>query len=1658
MKKIVMAALAALVFVLPAQAVCPTNPPTLQLPLNTAEVNFGSVLLNWSDVANAAFYEVWIGVDGDPSSLYATTTASQLVIEVEPGRAIKWKVGAGADACATQYPAYFEFTTSCPTLIPVLQEPDPGESFQPGQAITFDWTPTPGATSYDVLVTPDFGQTFDTLAANITASQYTTDDLPEGDWGWYVRVNFDGNCDPLFSQPSHFLITNCTQSAPQLVSPANNATVAQPVTFDWSSVDADEYDLYVEQDNTPSLVGSTTSTSMDVDGLVGGTYAWFVVAKLADCPDVMSSRRIVTVEGDGGCPTNPGEAVLVSPAANATSLSSPVTFDWNPVPNAKGYRVLAAFGDGEGEPLGITDADTTELTVNLPAGSGAWRVQTFFGEDCPTTFSERRAFTVTQGTSCPTTAPQLISPPNGTATVDSPVLFDWSDVPDATGYALFVSTGGDDFALYGTTDGDTTELERLVPTGEIDWFVVARFTGCPDVRSTTFTFGNDAECQLGDVQIVSPADGAEVTSPVTIAWNPVQNATAYRVTLKSENGANALSSRTTSTSETLRLSAGTFHVIVEALRDGCESSAEEIEFTVKEGANCATNAAPVLVSPVGTAEQPAQAQSPVTFTWNPVANAIGYRVFVARDDEPFEDVALTQQTSDEVELEPGRYRWFVQAFFEGCEPTRSEIAFFVIPDAEGCTRQPPQVVSPANGETVTSPVTIDWEGVPGAVSYRILALVEDKLTILGITDADETELELDLFPGDYIFVVQAEFDECSSTESARIHFTVRRADSCPTEAPELVSPPNGATVVEREQLDFVWTPVSGAIEYAVVAKVNDGAETLLGTTDDTHFTFNVPPGKITWTVIAILPGCDPLRADPFTFLVPRPEGCPVRKPVLLFPTSDHGKVPSPVDFAWLGVPDAIEYRIWVAQGSPAIVATTTETHARVELPPGKYIWFVEALFGDACPPSFSASTRINVVASVPCGKPDRPEANVIGQALSGVEYRLRWTPLPNVSSYEVQESMSLDFEDAASFTSARPSMKFKHDVTGAPVQYFYRVRGISDCNDERGPYSEVVGVFVIDPKTNNASTELGTDSPIVQKVFLKGGSAPQQFSARTDKPWLTVTPPSGTLPVEGLTLTITADPGHLGIGTNTATLQVTYGGGAGNGVATNDETGVSVPLSVSLVTPVTPSGKGTPPPDALIFGAVGHASGINDSLFESDIRLTNLTAQTMKYDLNFTPSGVDGTTTGITSTIEVPPGVTMALDDVMASAFGATVGSSIGMLEIRPVSVEGAGGLFGSVGDAAQQQIHTVASSRTYNFTPNGTFGQFIPATPFANFVGQGTILSLQQVAQSIAYRANFGFLEASGQPVNLAVRVYDTTNNLLTTIPVALGAMQHLQMNGLLQNNGITNLTDGRVEVEVVSGDGKITAYVSEVDNATNDPLLVSPVVKGGVLANRYVVPGMAYINTGQAFWVSDLRIFNAGTTATQATLTYYPLANPTAAITRDININPGEIKVLDNVLVNTFGFNANAGGSIVITTPAETSLTATARTYNQTSNGTYGQFIPGVTVAESVGASDRALQILQVEQSTRIRTNIGVNETSGKPATVEVSLITPDSLSTPVVTLNLQANEYQQFGLSSFGLPDAVYNGRVTVKVVGGEGKVTAYGSAIDQITQDPTYVPAQ
>jgi hypothetical protein len=489
---------------------------------------------------------------------------------------------------------------------------------------------------------------------------------------------------------------------------------------------------------------------------------------------------------------------------------------------------------------------------------------------------------------------------------------------------------------------------------------------------------------------------------------------------------------------------------------------------------------------------------------------------------------------------------------------------------------------------------------------------------------------------------------------------------------------------------------------------------------------------------------------------------------------------------------------------------------------------------------------------------------------------------------------------------------------------------------------------------------------------------------------------------------------------------------------------------VNLVTPVSPvTNKPAPAAEALIIPSVGHLDGQN-SHWQSDIRVTNVGEANAKYAVTFTPSGGSSDQVKQT-TINVEAGATTALDDIIKTWYGigALGETASGMLEILPLD------------DPAVTSLTTVASSRTYNVTGEGTLGQFIPAIRYGGFIGKALngalpdLLSLQQIAQTGAYRTNVGVADGSGAGASVLMKFFNSAGAKLLELPLQLAPGEQRQLNGVLSQHGI-ELADGRVEVQVTDGTGKVTAYASVVDNLTNDPLLVSgtPLTQTG--ATRWVLPGAANLDNPLAHWRTDMRVFNYGAAPQPATLRFYS-GNGNAPLTANVMLDAGTVLTLDNVVRSTFGAE-NVGGVVHLDTGAPASLIVTGRTYNETPTGTFGQFIPAVTAAEATGIGERTLHILQVEDSVRYRTNVGLAEVTGQPATVEVQVILPDSLVTPTVQIPLAANEFRTFGLiRELGLGN-IYNARITVRVIDGQGRVTAYGSVIDELTQDPTYVPAQ
>jgi len=1059
--------------------------------------------------------------------------------------------------------------------------------------------------------------------------------------------------------------------------------------------------------------------------------------------------------------------------------------------------------------------------------------------------------------------------------------------------------------------------------------------------------------------------------------------------------------------------------------------------------------APTLIAP---ADGATEVSPPVTFQWSAVSGALGYNVWAALDGGEFVQIGETTATDFTAEIPSNTFvEWYVESHFASCD-SPSEHAEFL---TRTCFSAATTLIEPQDGSLAGSPVTFSWTEVPEAAAYRVWLVVPNDAGDFDYFPIDETSLVATtarVSPGAYGWFVETVFDECDSGYSEVFVFEILRSDDCSEASATLLSPLNGATDVTAP-VTFQWVPVPDAIGYEVWAAYEDGDFEFIADTTDSSVEAWVGDGTFTWVVITQFNGCDDTISEPFTFTIPYRAECDGGVPYPISPSDGDIDVPTTMDFIWTPVDGAKLYNVWVVAGEnePVIIGSTTATRLRATVPEGDIFWAIEVEL-ENCPADSSAVSYFQASSSAGCAEPIAPEIFLEPEAISGDSYLLIWSPGLNTSSYEVQESISPAFEDPTTITLT-DILLFPSKTVSEPTRFYYRVRSDSSCGLGFGPYSEVASILIApDEPLSTADADMvtsyGTQKVVVQEIHVPGVSPEQAFTASTDQSWMRVEPSSFLLTPDGIDLTITADPRDLSTGSNTATLILTPAAGA----VTTHGTTTSIPVNINLVTPVSPDAGKAPLPTSLIIPAVGHAIGAG-ATFESDVRLTNTSAKMVKYLLNFTPTGSDGTKVGQQATIQVEPGETTALNDVLKNFFGfaGATDNVQGVLEIRPL--ESTSGSNSSIAGAAAA---TFASSRTFANTPTGTFGQYIPAIPFSSFIGKDKVLSLQQIAQSAKYRTNLGLVEASGEPAAILVSVFGDTGAKLGDYPINLRPGEHMQLGRFLESKGLS-VNDGRIEVKVTSSTGKVTAYASVLDNATNDPLLVLPVDASAVTASRYVIPGVAAINTGAANWRSDVRLFNAGTAAVNATLQFFSQGGG-APIEKTITVDAGKVTALDDVLPSVFNV-LSGGGSLLVSTQGNSKLVATARTYNLTSNGTYGQFVPGITPQEGVGRNDRALQILQVEQSERFRTNVGIVELTGNPVTVEISAFKPDSKVAVSTQVSLGANQFIQYGnlLSLMGLP-TTYNARVALKVIDGNGRIGGYASLIDNRTQDPTYVPAQ
>jgi uncharacterized repeat protein (TIGR01451 family) len=1184
--------------------------------------------------------------------------------------------------------------------------------------------------------------------------------------------------------------------------------------------------------------------------------------------------------------------------------------------------------------------------------------------------------------------------------------------------------------------------------------------------ATTSVTAAPVDCATVPPSLLAPADNGSVNSPVAFSWTPVTGAVEYELWIVTSD-TTSLAGKTNGTSMSVPLASGpaSWYVIARLSGDCAPLLSAQRAFTVLPANNCATHTAPQITSPAANST----VASPVTFSWTPVPGAIGYRVWVEVNGTAAQDVGTTNGAITlAATIPPGTIAAHVDALFSGCPDTRSADTAFNVARPDPCAgRASVTPLSPANGSTLfSSLVHFAWTDTD-ADGYRLWLSI-DGAPAERIGTTGDTALQTTIEFGSVEWWIESLYDGCGSLESPHSHFSIPRQAECPPNAPQLLAPSSSTAngvVLTDAAVTFQWTAIAGAIRYEVWLSAAGATPALIGTTTDPSLTRTVAPGPMQWFVRALLDRCPSRDSQTARFTFAPSDACRnTRAPHLLAPLP-NAHVVSPVNFAWTPRPGATSYDLFVLRGNdaPQLVRSTTGAVANdVSLQTGNLRWFVRVHF-DGCSPLDSTERPLEIVsAPQACAALVPPRISAPGQISNGTPFLLQWDEIPGATAYQLQIADTSTFANAELISTGDTSTTLQRTNGGTtPLAVYARVRALDTrCTPAPTvtPYGPIAAVFILPAVGLEGAAPL-TGGTVTQLIPLGAELAGQSFAVFVKEPWLSVSKTSGVVATGGTLLAVTADTTNLPLGTSLGSVQITFTSSA-RGPAANATTFKVPTLVVSKVTPVTPAPKSTPPPDALIIPAVAHANGIN-SQFQSDVRVTNSSAQQLQYQATFTPSGGQGLADGRQTTFSIDAGHTIALDDVLRGWFGTGGESITGTLEVRPLTDTVPSTSSAPLSGLAD--LVTFAASRTFNVTANGTFGQYIPAIPFANFVGGATelapasILSLQQIAQSDRYRTNLGIVEGSGDAVSLLVKVFGSDGQQIKEFPVNLAGGEHTQLNSFLTNNGIATLSDGRVEISVTSGTGKVTAYASVLDNATSDPLLVTPVTLTEAGNTKWVVPGVADLNNGTANWQTDMRLFNAGTSPVDAALTFYSQNGGTPKVA-NITIPAGQVRQFDKTLATVFGA-ANDGGAIHVTTATPSRLVATARTYNQTPNGTYGQFISGVTPSEATGVGSRALQILQVEESARFRSNIGLAEVTGNPVTLELSIVPPDAKFTVVTEVALQANEFRQINalLRSVGLDDT-YNARVSVRAISGTGRVTAYASVIDMLTNDPTYVPAQ
>jgi PKD repeat protein len=230
---------------------------------------------------------------------------------------------------------------------------------------------------------------------------------------------------------------------------------------------------------------------------------------------------------------------------------------------------------------------------------------------------------------------------------------------------------------------------------------------------------------------------------------------------------------------------------------------------------------------------------------------------------------------------------------------------------------------------------------------------------------------------------------------------------------------------------------------------------------------------------------------------------------------------------------------------------------------------------------------------------------------------------------------------------------------------------------------------------------------------------------------------------------------------------------------------------------------------AYLLGVLG-AAGTNNSLWRSDLLLSNIGSQASTADVTFTSIGVNAVPTPALH-VTLQPGETKRLEDVVAGQLG--VQNGIGLLTVSSHSPDG---------------TFPIVQGESYdNSDPTKRFGQAMAAFNDANAAGSGQSHYMVGLRQDANHRTTF-WLFNPGSTVAQYDLVYRGLDGTVigTTKNVQLGPGKLRQFSPNQHPLPAAGVQNG-FTVQVTVKSGKVLSAAQVVNNDTNDPSYIQGEVR---------------------------------------------------------------------------------------------------------------------------------------------------------------------------------------------------------------------------------------